>query len=51
MAAPVLSTIEDGISIGLVFLALLVPVLVLVALVALFWGAVRIVRRRRRNPA
>src|SRR6201985_1639412 len=30
-AAPVLSTIEDGISIGLVFVALLVPGLVLVA--------------------
>lgn len=49
MAAPVLSTVEDGISVGLVFVALLVPVLVLVALVLLFWVAVRIVRRRRRN--
>ena len=49
MAAPVLSTIEDITSVGLVFLAILVPVLVLVAVVALVWAAVRIVRRRRRK--
>jgi Domain of unknown function (DUF4126) len=49
MAAPVLSTVEDGISVSLVFVALLVPVLVLVAVVALAWAVVRILRRRRRQ--
>jgi hypothetical protein len=51
-AAPVLSTVEDGISIGLVFVAILVPVLVLVVLVLLVCAVVRLWRRRRRrNPA
>jgi large-conductance mechanosensitive channel len=49
MAAPVLSTIEDATSVGLVFLAILLPVLVLVVVVALVWAVVRLVRRRRRN--
>jgi hypothetical protein len=48
MAAPVLSTVEDGISLSLVFVALVVPVLVLVVLVLLVWAAVRLLRRRRR---
>jgi hypothetical protein len=47
VAAPVLSTVEDGLSVTLVFLAILVPVLVLVAVVVLVWTAVRILRRRR----
>ncbi|MDA2892860.1 DUF4126 domain-containing protein [Mycolicibacterium sp. BiH015] len=47
MAAPVLSTLEDIASVVLVFLAILVPVLVLLAVVALAWAAVRIIRRRR----
>lgn len=51
VAAPVLSTVEDGVSVALVFIAILVPVLVLVALVALIWAAVRLLRRRRRNAA
>jgi Domain of unknown function (DUF4126) len=51
MAAPVLSTVEDGISVSLVFVAILVPVLVLVAVVVLVWAVVRIVRRRRRARA
>ena len=51
MAAPVLSTVEDAASVGLVFLAILVPVLVLVAVVALAWAVVRILRRRRRQRA
>jgi hypothetical protein len=51
MAAPVLSTVEDVVSVGLVFVAILVPVLVLMALVVLVWGAVRLVRRRRRKAA
>jgi DUF1365 family protein len=44
----VLSTVEDITSVGLVFLAILLPVLVLVVVVALAWAVVRILRRRRR---
>ena len=51
MAAPVLSTVEDFFSVGLVFAAILIPVLVLVAVVALVWAVLRIVRRRRRKAA
>ncbi|MDT5234194.1 MAG: hypothetical protein QOF47_181, partial [Mycobacterium sp.] len=51
MAAPVLSTAEDITSVGLVFLAILVPVLVLVAVLALLCAVIRIVRRRRRKAA
>ena len=51
VAAPVLSTVEDVASVGLVFAAILLPVLVLVALVVLGVGRVRceIVRRARRR--
>jgi hypothetical protein len=51
MAAPVLSTVEDFTSVGLVFLAILVPVLVLVVVVALVWAVVTVLRRRRRRQA
>lgn len=51
MAAPVLSTVEDITSAGLVFVALLIPVLVLVALVALVWAGWRLLRRRRRRAS
>jgi hypothetical protein len=51
VAAPVLSTIEDVTSIGLVFAAILLPVLVLVALAALAWAVLRLLRRRRRKTA
>ena len=51
MAAPVLSTVEDGISVSLVFVAILVPVLVLVAVIALAYGAFRLWRWRRRKAA
>jgi large-conductance mechanosensitive channel len=51
MAAPVLSTVEDIFSVGLVFAAILIPVLVLVAVVALVWAVLRIMRRRRRKAA
>lgn len=48
VAAPVLSTAEDGLSVGLVFLAILLPALVLVAMLMLAWGVgVLLVRRRR----
>jgi hypothetical protein len=49
VAAPVLSTVEDGISVSLVFVAILLPVLVLVVLALLMWGFVKLLRRRRRQ--
>src|SRR5690349_2345567 len=49
VAAPVLSTIEDGVSIALVFFAILLPVVVLVVLALLGWGVVKLWRRRRRR--
>ncbi|MGV0806184.1 DUF4126 domain-containing protein [Mycolicibacterium setense] len=49
VAAPVLSTVEDVTSVGLVFAAILLPILVLVALLALIWGAFRLWRWRRRR--
>lgn len=49
VAAPVLSTIEDVTSVGLTFIAILVPALVLIVLVALIWAAVSLLRRRRRR--
>ncbi|MFM8598207.1 MAG: DUF4126 domain-containing protein [Mycobacterium sp.] len=48
VAAPVLSTVEDATSVVLVFVAILVPALVLVILAALIWVAVKLLRRRRR---
>ena len=51
VAAPVLSTIEDVTSVGLVFIAILIPALVLVILIALAWAAVSLLRRRRRRKA
>lgn len=49
VAAPVLSTFEDVTSFGLVFVALLVPVLVLIILLALIWSGWRLWRRIRRR--
>jgi hypothetical protein len=49
VAAPVLSTFEDVTSIGLVFAAILLPVLVLVALVLIAWVAFTLWRHRRRR--
>ncbi|QZT61589.1 DUF4126 domain-containing protein [Mycolicibacterium austroafricanum] len=51
VAAPVLSTVEDIVSVGLVFIAILLPVLVLVVAGALAWAAVRLIRRRRARQA
>ena len=48
VAAPVLSTVEDLTSVGLTFIAILIPALVLIILVALIWAAVWLLRRRRR---
>ncbi|AQA04095.1 hypothetical protein BVC93_18525 [Mycobacterium sp. MS1601] len=49
VAAPVLSTVEDGISVSLVLVALVIPVLVLVVVALLIWGALALWRRRRRQ--
>lgn len=51
VAAPVLSTFEDVTSVGLVFAAVLLPVLVLVALVVIGWAAFTLWRRRRRRSS
>ena len=51
LAAPVLSTVEDVTSIGLVFAAILLPVLVLVVLAVVAWAAFTLWRRRRRRSA
>jgi hypothetical protein len=51
VAAPVLSTIEDITSVGLTFIAILIPALVLVVLIAMVWGAVWLWRRRNRRKA
>ncbi len=51
VAAPVLSTIEDGVSVALVFFAILIPVVVLLVLALLALGAVKLWRRRRRRTA
>lgn len=51
VAAPVLSTVEDITSIGLVIVAILVPALVLVVLAALVWGVLVLIRRRRQRNA
>ena len=51
VAAPVLSTIEDITSVGLVFAAILLPVLVLIGVALMIWAAVALLRRRRRRAA
>jgi hypothetical protein len=51
VAAPVLSTVEDFASISLVFVAILLPVLVLVVVALIAWAAVKLIKRRRRRPA
>jgi uncharacterized membrane protein len=57
MGAPVLSTVEDGVSVGLSLIALFVPLLVVVALLAVvgafgwLWWGIRTRRRRRMSGA
>ena len=51
VAAPVLSTVEDVTSVSLTFIAILIPALVLVVLIALIWAAVWLLRRRRRRQS
>lgn len=48
LGAPVVSTLEDGASIGLSLVAIFLPVLVLVVLALGIWGAL-VLRRRRRG--
>lgn len=47
IAAPVLSTIEDAFSVVMSFVALLLPVLVILGLAGLVVGAVSLIRRMR----
>jgi len=49
VAAPVLSTIEDFTSVSLSFIAIVIPALVVVVMVALACGAFWLLRRRRRK--
>jgi uncharacterized membrane protein len=49
LAAPVLSTIEDGVSLALAFLAIVLPILVILGIVGVVIGAVALVRRSRRR--
>lgn len=51
VAAPVLSTVEDFASLSLVFVAILLPVLVLVVVALIAWAAVKLIRRRHRRSA
>lgn len=51
VAAPVLSTLEDITSVGLTFVAILIPALVLIILIALVWAAFWLLRRRQRGRA
>ena len=49
VAAPVLSTIEDCTSAGLTFVAILLPALVIIVLIAMIWAAVWLLRKRQRK--
>jgi uncharacterized membrane protein len=51
VGAPLVSTAEDGASVGLSLVAIFVPVLVLVGLALLVWAFVALRRRRRRASA
>jgi hypothetical protein len=50
-AAPLVSTAEDGVSVGLSLVAVFLPILVVLALVGLVWGFLRLRRRWRRLTA
>jgi uncharacterized membrane protein len=49
LAAPVLSTIEDGVSLALAFFAIVLPILVILGVVGVVIGAVALIRRSRRR--
>jgi uncharacterized membrane protein len=48
-AAPVLSTIEDGVSLALAFFAIVLPILVILGIVGVAIGGIALVRRSRRR--
>jgi len=49
LAAPVLSTVEDGISLLLTFLAIVLPVLAIVGIIGVVIGGIALIRRARRH--
>ncbi|MGE3192988.1 MAG: DUF4126 domain-containing protein [Microbacteriaceae bacterium] len=49
LAAPVLSTVEDGVSLALAFFAIVVPILVIVGIIGVVIGGVALIRRSRRR--
>jgi uncharacterized membrane protein len=51
IAAPVLSTVEDGISVFLAFVAIVLPILVLIGIAGIVIAAIALARRSRRRRA
>lgn len=51
IGAPIVSTVEDVASVTMSFIAILLPILVLVGLVFLIWGFISLRRRRARKRA
>lgn len=49
LAAPVLSTVEDGVSLVLTFFAIVLPILVIVGIIGVVIGGVALIRRSRRR--
>jgi uncharacterized membrane protein len=49
LAAPVLSTVEDGVSLALAFFAIVLPILVIVGIIGVVIGGVALIRRSRRR--
>jgi uncharacterized membrane protein len=49
LAAPVLSTVEDGVSLALAFFAIVLPILVIVGIVGVVIGGIALIRRSRRR--
>lgn len=51
VAAPVVSTVEDGASVGLSVVAIIIPLLVIIFLIGLVWWMTTVSRRRRQRRA
>ena len=49
LAAPVLSTVEDGVSLFLAFVAIVLPILVIIGIIGVMIGGVALIRRARRR--
>jgi uncharacterized membrane protein len=49
LAAPVLSTVEDGVSLALAFFAIVLPILVIVGIIGVVIGGIALIRRSRRR--